>query len=77
MMRHQLFRSSIVDGTRVQLKLPEDHPAYSFTGRQAVVLRCLGCSDDSDLTDVVDYLVKVDGNESIVVVSSEWINRPE
>lgn len=77
MMRHQLFRSSIVDGTRVQLKLPEDHPAYSLDGQQGVVLRCLGCSDDSELTDVVDYLVKIDGDESIIVVSSEWIKRPK
>jgi len=39
----------------------------------AVVLRCLGCADEESMPDVVDYLVKIDGNDSIILVSSEWI----
>ncbi|WP_342825217.1 hypothetical protein [Candidatus Lucifugimonas marina] len=73
MMRNQLFRSSIVDGTRVELELPEKHPADGLHGKSAIVLRCLGCSDDAELSDAVDYLVKIDGDDSIIVVSSDWI----
>jgi len=72
-MRNQLFRSSILDGTRVELELPEEHPAFDLHGMTAVVLRCLGCSDDAELSEVVDYLVKIDGDESIIVVSSDWV----
>jgi len=75
MMRNQLFRSSILDGTRVELGLPEEHPAYDLHGSKAVVLRCLGCSDEAELSEVVDYLVKIDGDDSIIVVSSDWILR--
>lgn len=75
MMRNQLFRSSILDGTRVELDLPEEHPAYGLHGMKAVVLRCLGCSDEAELSEVVDYLVKIDGDDSIIVVSSDWIVR--
>jgi len=31
----------------------------------AVVLRCLGCADEESMPYVVDYLVKIDGNDSI------------
>ena len=75
MMRNQLFRSSILDGTRVELNLPDEPPAAGLHGMSAVVLRCLGCSDEAELSDVVDYLVKIDGDDSIIVVSSEWILR--
>lgn len=73
MMRHQLFRTSISDGTRVELELPEEHPAYELHGMAGVVLRCLGCSEEDFAPEVVDYLVKIDGNDSIIVVSSDWI----
>ena len=72
MMRNQ-FRSSILDGTRVELTLPVEHPAFALHGMSAVVLRCLGCSDEESMPEVVDYLVKIDGNDSIILVSSEWI----
>jgi hypothetical protein len=72
MMRNQ-FRSSILDGTRVELELPVEHPAYNLHGSTAVVLRCLGCSEQETMPEVVDYLVKIDGDDSIIVVSSEWI----
>ena len=72
MMRNR-FRSSIVDGTRVELTLPVEHPAFDLHGMSAVVLRCLGCADEESMPDVVDYLVKIDGNDSIILVSSEWI----
>ncbi len=73
MMRNQ-FRSSILDGTRVELELPAAHPAYNLHGSTAVVLRCLGCSEEETMPEVVDYLVKVDGDDSIIVVSSDWIS---
>ncbi len=72
MMRNQ-FRSSILDGTRVELRLPSDHPAFDLHGMSAVVLRCLGCADEDSMPDVVDYLVKIDSNDSIILVSSDWI----
>jgi hypothetical protein len=72
MMRNR-FRSSIIDGTRVELTLPVEHPAFDLHGMSAVVLRCLGCADEESMPDVVDYLVKIDGNDSIILVSSEWI----
>jgi hypothetical protein len=72
MMRNR-FRSSILDGTRVELTLPVEHPAFDLHGMSAVVLRCLGCVDEESMPDVVDYLVKIDGNDSIILVSSEWI----
>ena len=72
MMRNQ-FRSSILDGTRVELTLPSEHPAFDLHGMSAVVLRCLGCSDEDSMPEVVDYLVKIDGNDSIILVSSEWV----
>jgi hypothetical protein len=72
MMRNQ-FRSSIQAGTRVELNLPAEHPAYAIHGLTAVVLRCLGCCDEETMPEVADYLVKIDGDESIIVVSSEWI----
>ena len=72
MMRNR-FRSSILDGTRVELTLPVEHPAFDLHGMSAVVLRCLGCADEGNMPDVVDYLVKIDGNDSIILVSSDWI----
>ena len=71
MMRNQ-FRSSILDGTRVELRLPSEHAAFDLHGMSAIVLRCLGCADEDSMPDVVDYLVKIDGNDSIILVSSDW-----
>ena len=64
MMRNR-FRSSIIDGTRVELTLPVEHPSFDLHGMSAVVLRCLGCADEESMPYVVDYLVKIDGNDSI------------
>ena len=67
------FRSSIADGTRVELSLPEGHIAYELDGKSALVLRCMGCLDEERRPETIDYMLKVDGSDSIIVVPAGWI----
>ena len=71
------FRSSISDGTRVELALPVGHEAYDLNGKSALVLRCMGCFDEERTPDTIDYMVRVDGASSIIVIPATWIVEPD
>jgi len=55
------------------LSLPAGQRASHLDGKFAVVLRCLGCAEEERTPETVDYMVKVDGSDGIIIVPAAWI----